>query len=857
MTGRHKGMRVESLMKKLWQLLVVALGLCTLTGWTSAQTPGVTLTVSPNPFQTGQVVALVLTMDNLDIGVTPTLQLPPQLQIAGGVQRQNQFQFSNGVRTTRETIVYPITALEPGEFKIESQALDPAGRVIAPELVVKVAPAGQMPAADEDAIDPMAPLLQLQMGKTEFYVGELVPITATLFIPRRTQLERPGLVDIQKDGFAIQRFPQGAEQAMQTVGGLPYVTYTYRSTLSALKAGKLKVGPATMEIIYHVPLGGRNQQGIGIFGMIQTEAKRVVVPAPEVQVNVLPLPPEGKPASFTGAVGEFTLNASTSLTEATVGDPVPVDLSIEGQGNFDSIQAPVITRSQGWKVFPARRYSVGDENVNTRDLMNQRIGFSVVLVPQEVTTDIPAFEFSYFNPQSKQYVTMRSKAISISIKPGQAPVPVAAPQGGTSTPTSGPADLRPPPVTATLSDIVTTLPSHARWAVALPAVLEDRRFLLANGLLAAGFLALIAWLVFQRWRSAPVNAVALRRAELMSAVSAHGLNRREFYRRVARVLQECGLPPGSQEEIDILWREYETENFAIDQNEQPLSPAERAAVLDVLKQVEAKKDRVGARSTAMRTAAVLLSLLAAGGSAYADLSAEERFEAAVSALEKKNYVGVRQVVDSLAKEGKISPELFELAGHAAYREGQPGLAAMWYQRAQLFPVPSVELRQNLRHVTDRIRVLSPPRDEGLLAFSLLMSRNQWALVSAVGGWLALFSIVFLAAGARGNLALGVVATLVLGVAAVASGAVGLLNRPTYEEVRELAFVIKPKSQLHTSATVVSGHVIPTPEGSVVRRLEERGTWTYAEATDGEEKLRGWIPTESLVAYWPYDPALLP
>ncbi len=847
------------------RLMNVFLKTCLLafmgSAFVQAQSPGVNLAVSPNPFQAGQVAALVLTLDNLNIGATPVLQLPPQLQVAGGVQRQNQFQFSNGVQSTRETIIYPITATEAGEFKIESQALDSGGQVVVPEVVVKVVPAGQMLAQDDDAIDPLAPLLQLQMGKTEFYVGELVPVSATLFIPRRTQLERPGLVDIQKDGFAIQRFPQGAEQAMQTVGGLPYVTYTYRSTLSALKAGKLKVGPASMEIIYHVPIGGRNSQGFGIFGMMQTEQRRVVVPAPEVPVNVLPLPAEGRPASFTGAVGQFTLNATTTIKEAAVGEPIPVDLSIEGQGNFDSILAPAPIQTKGWKLFPARRYTVGDENANTRDLMNQRIGFAMVLVPQEVLSEVPPFEFSYFNPETKKYVSMRSNAIPVTIKPSQQ---VSGQETGAesaaSIQTSPAAATPPPPVAAALTDIVTTLPAQARWAPALPVILEDRRFIAVNAVLAAGFLALVGWLLLQRWRSVPVNLEAKRRAELLASLSENSISRREFYRRVAQLLQEAGLDGGTEkQEIAALWKEYEVTGFTASQNDQPLSAVERTAVMDVLKHVTAARAQTSATRSAMSRGGALACILLAGAvsQSRAELSPDEQFEAAAAALDKKNYVAVRQVVDSLAKEGKISPELFQLAGHAAYREGQPGLAAMWYQRAQLFPRPSVELRQNLRHIAQSIRVLAPARNEELLAFALWFSRNEWALITSIGGWLALFSVVILSIGARGPVALGVTATLLLGLFAAGAGSVGLMSRPSYEDIQDLAFVIKPKSQLHTAAAVISGQVIATPEGSVLRRLEERGTWTYAEANDGEEKLRGWIPSDSLVAFWPYDPRLLP
>ena len=64
---------------------------------------------------------------------------------------------------------------------------------------------------------------------------------------------------------------------------------------------------------------------------------------------------------------------------------------------------------------------------------------------------------------------------------------------------------------------------------------------------------------------------------------------------------------------------------------------------------------------------------------------------------------------------------------------------------------------------------------------------------------------------------------------------------------------------HTAAAQISGHVILVPPGSTVRKLEERGTWSYVEIPQSraEDNLHGWLPTADLVPVWPYEPALLP
>ncbi len=82
-------------------------------------------------------------------------------------------------------------------------------------------------------------------------------------------------------------------------------------------------------------------------------------------------------------------------------------------------------------------------------------------------------------------------------------------------------------------------------------------------------------------------------------------------------------------------------------------------------------------------------------------------------------------------------------------------------------------------------------------------------------------------------------------------------RPAAEEIQQLAFVTAAKAQAHTAASQTSGSVIPVPPGSVVRKLNERGGWTYVEIPQPGESLRGWLRTSEIENWWPYDAAKLP
>jgi hypothetical protein len=142
-------------------------------------------------------------------------------------------------------------------------------------------------------------------------------------------------------------------------------------------------------------------------------------------------------------------------------------------------------------------------------------------------------------------------------------------------------------------------------------------------------------------------------------------------------------------------------------------------------------------------------------------------------------------------------------------------------------------------------------------FGFWMSRNGWIFIGTIGAWLAVFSVAFLVLGARTSLKLWAALTLVLGLAAAGLGIVGYTARPGAQDLESLAFVTAPKALAHTAASQVSGSVIPVPPGSVVKKLGERGSWTYVEIPQPGESLRGWLPSNQIEAWWPFDVAKLP
>ncbi len=133
----------------------------------------------------------------------------------------------------------------------------------------------------------------------------------------------------------------------------------------------------------------------------------------EVTVQVKPLPGNA-PASFGGAVGNFTFSSSVNKSSTHTNEPVTLKLVISGQGNIKLINEPQFELPGDLEKF--------DPVINSR--LDNSLGgtktFEYLLMPKAPGTfTIPPVEFSYFDPSTKQYKTLKSQAFTVNVEKGQ------------------------------------------------------------------------------------------------------------------------------------------------------------------------------------------------------------------------------------------------------------------------------------------------------------------------------------------------------------------------------------------------------------------------------------------------------
>lgn len=233
-------------------------------------------------------------------------------------------------------------------------------------------------------------------------------------------------------------------------------------------------------------------------------------------------------------------------------------------------------------------------------------------------------------------------------------------------------------------------------------------------------------------------------------------------------------------------------------------------------------------------------------------TAQTRFADARAAFEKGDYVNARKQAEKMLAQGQLSPQVFQFLGNTHYRLGDLGSASLFYRRAGLFPPAVPEVRQNLAHIRDRTGNLSFSRNAFQEQYAGFLGRSQWFLIAICSAWAAVISFVlalFLRRGSPLRVFLVFVRVLALIVAVLAG--LGWYWRPTFEKIERLAIVTVPDTKAFTAATVTAGTVSALPPGSEVRRLEDRGIWTYVEIPGEDQNHRGWVQNAAFEPLWPY------
>ena len=396
-------------MKKLILALIL------FAGAAASDDISVTSAVDKNSIDSGDRIALQVTVSGSS---SPALKAPQMNDFnvyAGGQRTQSSFSFVNGKMTSSTSVIYDYTLNPkgPGKFTIPPFTVEAGGKTyksapIAVEVAKGVPPQTQQAARQDGGVQNAGGndlFVRVDLNKNKVYVNE--PVTMTFGFYNRVNLAgQPQYTPPDTTGFWKEDLPP---QINSSRNG--YNVVELKTALFPASPGQYTVGTASL--VCAVPVRG---QGDDFFGGFFGSTKNVRLDSKPVQVTVLPLPEEGKPADFSGTVGKFGISATVDKRDVKTNDAVTLTVGISGTGNVKSIAEPKLLLSDEFKKYE----TVSDLNINkdNYEVKGSKV-FKTVLVPRKAgKLTISPVKYTYFDPADKKYRTISSDPITLNVAQG-------------------------------------------------------------------------------------------------------------------------------------------------------------------------------------------------------------------------------------------------------------------------------------------------------------------------------------------------------------------------------------------------------------------------------------------------------
>jgi len=405
---------------------VLAAGVALVTGTPEVRAAEIQFTanVDRTTVGLGEGFQLVLSVAGEDLATVPQPVLPAMtgFDVVGRSSSQStNISFVNGQMKKEATVGF-IYVLEPkqlGKATIPAARLEYQGKTYSTQpieiTVVKTAQGQASPMNGGAGGAPSPPrqmaldgnlFLSVTPSRRSAYVGE--PIAVDIALATRFQISNAAWAQLPSfDGFWAEKVFEANrfDFERRTIDGKAFgVAELEKVVLVPLTAGDATLKPMALNVEVAQP----PRDVFDLFGSSQA----VRVASKPLTLRVLPLPEAGKPAEFTGGVGQFTMDATLDRTGTSNGEPINLTVRVSGTGNVKMIDAPKIEEIPGLRILAPE--AKDDAKVVGESVRGTKTFRFPILPQSDGKFEIPPLRIAYFDPQTKSYRKLASGALTFT-----------------------------------------------------------------------------------------------------------------------------------------------------------------------------------------------------------------------------------------------------------------------------------------------------------------------------------------------------------------------------------------------------------------------------------------------------------
>lgn len=344
--------------------------------------------------------------------------------------QQSSTQIVNGnvTSTSSITFTYILMANTAGEYTIGGASIVADGnQMVSNSVKIKVLPQDQNSnggqggssthSSSGTSVSDQDLFITATASKTNVFEQEAFVLTYKIYTRESNlQLNNAKLPDFK--GFHSQEIEMttNARWTPEHYRGRNYYTTVYRQfVLFPQQSGKLYIDPAQFQMTIGKPVQSDDPFDAFFNGGSNVIEIKKSIATPKIAINVSPLP-AGKPADFSGGVGEFTVSSSINSKELKTNDAITIKLVISGTGNLKLISNPEIKFPEDFEVYDPK---VDNQVRLTREGLTGNRVIEYLAIPRHAGTyKIPGVSFSYFDIRSKSYKTLKTEEYVVNIEKG-------------------------------------------------------------------------------------------------------------------------------------------------------------------------------------------------------------------------------------------------------------------------------------------------------------------------------------------------------------------------------------------------------------------------------------------------------
>lgn len=446
-------------MKLFLQKILFTCCFLVLVSSTNAQV-NISMSVSPAQIHKNEFTTLKISIENSNEVQQVT---PPSFKdfiVLSGPNQESGMSSVNGNVKRYTSLSFILKPKRPGKFSINAATVKIGGKEFNTNPAVLTVsntassgnPGSNMPGNMFPGYNPMAParpseefkdyifrkgdniadkvsrnmMMKLQVDKSSCFVGE--PIVATYKLYTRLKSDSKLTENPSFNGFSVIDLTNQDtdDYTREKINGREFNVYIIRKAqLYPLQPGNIELETAELENnIQFIKDEYANSYGNDIsaifndFSLATVPAEGIInqtvnLSSNRVSIEVKALPENNKPANFTGAVGNFSMDARLQKSNFPANETGKLQVAITGSGNLQMLTAPSLDWPAGIDAFePETGETINKAMVPVYGKKVFEYGFSADKPGNYI---LPAVSFSFFDPATASYKTISTKPFPFTV----------------------------------------------------------------------------------------------------------------------------------------------------------------------------------------------------------------------------------------------------------------------------------------------------------------------------------------------------------------------------------------------------------------------------------------------------------